>query len=442
MSDISSLVDSLETYATSIETANPESDGTDVLPLANAIGNARIVGMGEATHGTSEFFTLKHRIFRLLIEELGFRIFVLEANFSETLAINDYVLYGEGNPEEALDGIYFWVWNTKEVLALIKWIRSFNEGRPIGDRVRFYGIDAQYTQGAAKAIRQYLQTADADYLEEIRGLLDSLAAGRKHVATTDERLLETAEGMVSELGDRFEDNRLAYIDRTSADEWELVRQHVRVLSQVIEYASLLNADEQERKVEHRDRSMAANVEWILDYEATETIALWAHNIHISKHGTDRAEGLDTSLGELLVERFGDDYYALGFEFSHGSFRAYPSNPTKGEVEVETITVGRLTEDWPDDEIDEESVGLSSGVLGTPAFNEVVSSIDSELFFLDIDGAASDATLESWLGSPHLMNRIGALFLDSRFDFRCIACEFPNAFDGLLFVKETNAAMPL
>ena len=68
--------------------------------------------MGEATHGTHEFFQLKHRMLEFLVERMGFTVFGIEANWPESLAVNDYVLNGNGDPAKALAGFYFWTWNT------------------------------------------------------------------------------------------------------------------------------------------------------------------------------------------------------------------------------------------------------------------------------------------------------------------------------------------
>src|SRR2546430_15983404 len=92
----------------------------DLQSLKAVIGSARIVAMGEATHGTREFFQLKHRMLEFLVEKKGFTVFGIEANWPESLAINDYVLNGTGDAAEALDGLYFWTWNTGEMLDMIQ----------------------------------------------------------------------------------------------------------------------------------------------------------------------------------------------------------------------------------------------------------------------------------------------------------------------------------
>ena len=132
--------------------------------LRALVGQARVVALGEATHGTREFFQLKHRMLEFLVEEMGFRVFAIEANWPECLAINDYVLHGEGDPEEALAGIYFWTWNTEEVLELIEWMRRYNADPAHEQKLKFYGVDMQYTVGAASAIDNPRQADIKRYL--------------------------------------------------------------------------------------------------------------------------------------------------------------------------------------------------------------------------------------------------------------------------------------
>lgn len=172
------LVGRLEDHVVPVERTASGGGMEDLKPLADVFADRRVVGFGEATHGTKEFFQLKHRLVRFLVTELDFRLFGLEANFSETLAIDDYVVSGEGDPEAALDGIYFWTWNTEEMLALIEWLRRYNEGQPLAEKVRFYGFDCQYTRGPARALGTFFERVDADYLDEIEDGIRLLASGR------------------------------------------------------------------------------------------------------------------------------------------------------------------------------------------------------------------------------------------------------------------------
>ena len=121
------------------------------------VGNARIVSLGEATHGTREFFQLKHRMLEFLASEMGFTIFSIEASMPEAYRLNDYVLNGTGDPAQLLKGMYFWTWDTEEVLAMIRWMRAFNQSGK--GRVEFTGFDMQTPtvaqQNALAFVKQY-----------------------------------------------------------------------------------------------------------------------------------------------------------------------------------------------------------------------------------------------------------------------------------------------
>ncbi len=105
-------LDWLHTNAITFKTERAESGFDDLQPLKTIIGDAHIVGLGEATHGTAEFFRMKHRLVEFLASEKGFTIFAIEANMPEAYRVNDFVLNGKGDPKALLRGMYFWTWDT------------------------------------------------------------------------------------------------------------------------------------------------------------------------------------------------------------------------------------------------------------------------------------------------------------------------------------------
>jgi erythromycin esterase-like protein len=109
---------------------------------------------------------MKHRLTEFLASELGFAIFSIEANMPEAYRLNDYVLYGKGDPKALLQGMYFWTWNTEEVLAMIEWMRQFNAAGK--GRVQFTGFDMQTIRVAAGIVDEFLQKVDADYAADAR----------------------------------------------------------------------------------------------------------------------------------------------------------------------------------------------------------------------------------------------------------------------------------
>jgi erythromycin esterase-like protein len=158
--------DWIATHAIRLDTPQAGHGLADMQPLKQVVGDALIVSLGEATHGTREFFQLKHRMLEFLATQMGFTIFSIEANMPEAYRLNDYVLNGQGDPAELLRGMYFWTWNTEEVLDMIRWMREFN--RSGKGRLQFTGFDMQTTKVAEEIARGFATRYDPDFLPTIR----------------------------------------------------------------------------------------------------------------------------------------------------------------------------------------------------------------------------------------------------------------------------------
>ena len=155
----------MQEHAQPFATCAPSDAVDDLAALRRIVGDARIVALGEGTHGTREFFQLKHRIIQYLATEMGFTVFAIEANLPEAWSVNDYVQGGAGDPRALLDGMYFWTWNTAEVLEMIEWMRRFNAaGR---GRIEFTGFDMQTPDIAADLVRRFLATHDPVWADSV-----------------------------------------------------------------------------------------------------------------------------------------------------------------------------------------------------------------------------------------------------------------------------------
>jgi erythromycin esterase-like protein len=158
--------------ANAIRLATPEAGHgfDDMQPLKKVIGDARIVELGEATHGTREFFQLKHRMLEFMATQMGFTIFSIEANMPEAYRLNEYVLTGKGDPKALLKGMYFWTWDTEEVLDMIQWMRQFNASGK--GRVEFTGFDMQTPDVALGIVKDFARKYDEDYLATLQSAGD------------------------------------------------------------------------------------------------------------------------------------------------------------------------------------------------------------------------------------------------------------------------------
>src|SRR5687768_990521 len=119
----------IKEHAVRLKSVQAGAGFEDLQPLKKIIGDARIVSLGESTHGSREIFQMKHRLVEFLASEMGFTIFSIEANMPESYRINGYVLGGEGDPDKLIAGMYFWTWNTREVKSMVEWMRTFNASK-------------------------------------------------------------------------------------------------------------------------------------------------------------------------------------------------------------------------------------------------------------------------------------------------------------------------
>ena len=132
---------------------------TDWAPVIKAIGKARIVGAGEATHGSHEIFQMKGRLFQALVEQAGFSVLLLEASYPRCEALDTYVVSGTGDPVAAVKGQGFWTWANEEVLDVVKWMRAYNEDARHKVKLRVVGVDMQSWPAAFDAITLTLRQA-------------------------------------------------------------------------------------------------------------------------------------------------------------------------------------------------------------------------------------------------------------------------------------------
>jgi erythromycin esterase len=146
----------------------------DLEPLKRVFQDVRLIALGEATHGTREFFQCKHRLLEFLVREMRCRLFAIESSYARCQAINEYVLHGTGHRDEVLAEQGFWCWDTQEVAHMIDWMRAYNQTVEASDKVQFLGFDCQLNEKAGKMIVNLLKEGDPDYYETSLSLLAPL----------------------------------------------------------------------------------------------------------------------------------------------------------------------------------------------------------------------------------------------------------------------------
>ncbi|WP_326579538.1 erythromycin esterase family protein [Actinacidiphila glaucinigra] len=279
----------------------------DLRPLGRVLRGVRVVGLGEATHGTGEFFRLKHRLLEFLVTELGFSVLAMEASASAGPAVDACVRQGAGDPVAALTGLGFWIWRTHEVLSAVEWLRVHNATRPEHGRVRFAGIDPQQCGDSLRLLDAFLRETAPDRVSWLHTALGPLATAAPGSAPDPrQRLVREAETLVD-------------LVRGRAIGAAGPLHHARILVRAADLVTRprQHADPERTVFAARDRHMADAVDDALSDPAARVV-VWAHNAHIAK---GRHDGGPAPLGRHLHARYGDAYYALALLFGRGGFRA-------------------------------------------------------------------------------------------------------------------------
>jgi erythromycin esterase len=406
------MLDWIRAGAIPITTVEAGNGFSDLEPLRRVIGDARIVSLGEATHGTREFFQLKHRLLEFCVSELGFTIFGIEASYPECLRVNDYVLHGTGDPAEALAGTRFWCWDTEEVLALIKWMRGWNSTH--ARQVKFYGFDMQFPTEAALGVLDYLAIvapALATASEEMLWpLADDFSVDHFHLLPQATR--DAALASIEHIGEAFMRDRHLWAAATSELQWQLARRKAAVLGQ----SARLRLVTSDAFIRWRDAAMAENVAALLALEGPKAKAvLWAHNHHAARetsYFTDDNEPLP-NMGSRLHELFNRQHLVVGFAFNQGSFQA---------IELGRGLVNHTVAPAPEGSLD-----------------HVLAAANMPAFLLDLATAPVAGPVGDWLASRPLTRSIGAVYSAERAQTYLEAADPRRFYDVLAFVETTTAA---
>ncbi|RJL35937.1 erythromycin esterase family protein [Bailinhaonella thermotolerans] len=163
--------------ANAVRPARIDAEGPvdDLGALRRIVGGAKVVGLGEPSHGAHEQVTVRHRVIRYLVERMGFRTVAWEESWGSGVAVDRYVVSGEGDAREVVSRMGF-QWRGEAMLGLVRWMREFNRGRPAHDRVRFVGADVMELRAIPfDEVTRYVRDVAPGRLAELRRHLDPIA---------------------------------------------------------------------------------------------------------------------------------------------------------------------------------------------------------------------------------------------------------------------------
>ncbi len=396
-----------------ISTVEAGNGFEDLMPIKEILKDRKIVGIGEATHGTSEFFKMKHRFFEFLVEEMGYRVFAMECDGGGGQVINDYILSEEGNLEECLGDIKYEVFRTEEVKNMIKWMKEYNDDPSHKEKIKFYGMDIQNIVDTLPKLSYYLGKLDKELQTKVEEDTLNTIYRNSIKALTNEQL-ESSLLNINKFKKDMENAKEKYLNNNLQNEYELAIWNLNLVSQCVEYHIEVNKNENQMvqsvaASNLRDKYMADNVKWIQEYESklgNDKVMLWAHNLHVSSKDVNYIY-----MGKKLKEMYGDEYYSIGFEFSRGSFNAH------NDMSTETLTRFDI------DNNDSEYLAYKFDKTEIP------------ISFLDFNSASKSEKISEILSENQTFNLITAYYDESiPKSFQYIPGDL---FDGLIYIKETT-----
>lgn len=398
--------------AVRLETADPGAPLDDLRPLRDIVGDARVVFLGESRHDAGEQFRLKHRLIRYLVEEMDFRLFAIEDSLPGAEPINEYVLGGNGDPEVLLSRIGAWyIWDTEEVLDLVRWMRTHNLDRNEAKKVSYHGIDIVDVLPARESLLAYLDRVDPDYSAALReGPIGRAPLSPDLWPETLDEYGELTDDEIESIGVaytgllmRLADKREAYLARSSPEELDRMLRQAWILDRA---NALFTTGARGGLMDAgmvREKAMADNIRRLLEEVAPgERLIVWCHNVHASKSPVDleipdRPRALDVEqLARHVAVGLGYPTVSIGFTFNRGQGPDY-SLPAADEAMVD-------------------------GVL---------ARVGRPLFLVDLRSAPVGGPVDAWLHRKQSMRAQGG----------AVGLVPAEAYDALIFSETITRAVP-
>ncbi len=395
----------------------------------------KFILIGEATHGTAEFYRIRAEISRYLIVEEGFDAIAVEADWPDAYRVNRFVggRSGDADANAALSGFErfpTWMWRNEEVHAFISWLREYNEGTRHGrhrEPVGFYGLDLYSMTTSMQAVLAYLDRIDPEEAAAARqryGCFGQFIANPQAYgyAIASGRWDSCEQEVLAQLMQLQRKARL-YVEKDGAfagNEFFSAQQNAELVRNAEEYYRAMFRGRpstwnlRDRHMFETLEKLAAHLETGLKREAR--IMVWAHNSHLGNAAaTEMSRRGETNMGQLVTENYGDRVLRVGFSTSRGSVTA--------------------ASDWDGPA---ETMTMRPPLPGS--YEELFSTLEKKRFFIDLR-AENDAITA--LRVERLQRAIGVIYRPEteRMSHYFLA-SLPLQFDLMIHLEETQALRPL
>ncbi|MHB1225130.1 MAG: erythromycin esterase family protein [Gemmatimonadaceae bacterium] len=403
----------------------------DFDPLLALVGDARFVLIGEASHGTHEFYRIRGEITKRLIREKGFSAVAVEADWPDAYRVNRYVRGRGSDPdaEEALGGFERfpqWMWRNADVLDFVGWLREYNDERRELPTVGFYGLDLYSLHASMEAVLSYLRVVDPEAAVRALyryGCFESFGEDPQQYgySATYGLTASCEEQVVAQLVElRRAAGEYARRDgRVAPDDLFFAEQNARVVANAERYYRAMfgsRVSSWNLRDRHMTEMLEALVGFLGGHGRQPRVVVWAHNSHLGDaRATELGAGGELNVGQLVRQRYGRDALLVGFSGYTGTVTA----ASNWDQPAERKTVRPALAD---------------------SYEALFHEVGIRNFLLDLT-APSEAV--AGLREPRLERAIGVVYrpeterLSHYFHAR-----LPQQFDALLHYDTTRAVEPL
>ena len=413
------------------EIAQPlNGDANDYDALLELIGDARIVLLGEASHGTHEFYFERAQITKRLIAEKDFTVLAIEADWPDASRVHRYVrgASGDANADEALSGFRrfpTWMWRNSVVVEFVEWLREFNQHLdPKCAPAGFYGMDLYSLHASIDAVLNYLEKVDPESARRARlrySCFDHFSREPQeygYAATVG--VAESCEGQVVEQLVELQRKAGEFLSRdgqVAAEELFFAEQNARLVKNAEQYyRSMFRGRASSWNL--RDRHMVETIEALvahLNGSRQPKAIVWAHNSHLGDaRATEMSQHGELNVGQLIRDRFGNEAVLIGFSTHHGSVTA--------------------ASDWG---AEAERKSVRPALRGS--YEDLFHQTGLERFWIDLRSVGEKEALFG----PRLERAIGVIYRpQSERLSHYFHARLPKQFDAIIHIDETRAVEPL
>jgi protein-L-isoaspartate(D-aspartate) O-methyltransferase len=400
----------------------PAFDDPAFGPLFDRFADRKVVLLGEASHGTMEFYRARAAITRRLVERHGFTIVAVEADWPDAAAIDRYVRHRPARPgaKPPFQRFPTWMWRNTEIAALVDWMRAYNDLIPERERAGFYGLDIYNMSDSIAAVLDYLDQVDPQAAKVARQRYGCLTPWQKEFSVYGHAVLTAGyrscqQAVVAQCRDLLR-RRLDYSRQDGASFFDAA-QNARLIASAEHYYRIMYYGGAE-SWNLRDTHMFETLERLLEAGGpTAKAVVWAHNSHIgdARYTEMGAVRDELNIGQLCRERFGDQAALIGFGTHTGTVAA--ASGWGGEMEVKRVR--------PSHRDSYERLCHDAGV---------------RRFLLDL---GSDSAVQRALLKQRLERFIGVVYHpETELTSYYASASLPRQFDGFVWFDETSALTPL